>query len=184
MPLPICLTLSRKYSHLESQSQPQSQPPVATVTVVPAESDRSLTTTSQPAAAATGLLNFTPPGPSNVTSLALDCNTLNNTITRVQVPEIDVSFEVRCSNDQRGGFPAANNAGTIKDILPLTMYTLEDCMLACASWNSISRTKVCRGVTFGQRMSDQWEKNHSNCWLKNGTGPGVYQDSVASALLQ
>ncbi|KAI9722683.1 MAG: hypothetical protein M1812_001614 [Candelaria pacifica] len=171
---------SSKPTPLPSQSGTQA----TTVTVLPARLDTpSTTTTSQATAAATGLLDYTPPGASNVTTLALDCNTLNNTISRVQVPGIDASFEVRCSNDQRGGSPA-NDAGTIKDILPLTMYTLQDCMLACVSWNSISGKINCRGVTFGLEMSAQWRRNHSNCWFKNATGPGVYEDAVASALLQ
>ncbi|KAI9747891.1 MAG: hypothetical protein M1835_001946 [Candelina submexicana] len=176
---------SPQSSPLPSQSQSPAQSPAATVTVFPVQFDGTSRTTSQPTVAATGLLDYIPPGAANVTTLALDCNTLNNTISYVRVPGIDAPFEVRCGNDQRGGFPAANNGGIIKDILPLTMYTFQDCMLACASWNAISRSTVCRGVTFGVNMSKVWNEHHSNCWLKNATGPGTYQDdTVASALLQ
>ena len=101
---------------------------------------------------------------------------------------------MQCGINMAGRTPS-DGIGTIKDIAGIVAYSFSDCMDACAEMNEFNQVNLrlnlgpnlgpntlCQGVTFSANMSQFYSNRRSNCYLKNTTGPGVFQDnSVISA---
>ena len=53
--------------------------------------------------------------------------------------------------------------------MELSAYTAEECVVACANYNSWHRQRICTSITFSALMSERWTWGLGHCWLFNGT---------------
>lgn len=124
------------------------------------------------------LTNLSVPAPRTVVSLALDCPTIQgNPFTSGAT---GYTFTQWCDHDYPVGSASDGNNGTIKDIIAITAYAMEDCMEACSSMNIKRFGPVCAGVAFNPDMGLYFT---GNCWLKDKIGPGIQKGKSATARL-
>ncbi|KAK8091718.1 hypothetical protein PG997_002079 [Apiospora hydei] len=99
--------------------------------------------------------------PTAGVQLALDCPQLaGEKVTIKYGSDYEASFNLACGLDKPGrGF----------DLFSATIYTYNDCMRLCVSYNRASHTKNCQGVSFGADLSDNVVRVYANCFLKNST---------------
>lgn len=85
--------------------------------------------------------------PSSYGQLSLDCPNLDQTTKKVALGSNTWSFALQCGVD----YPGAKN-----DILAVTVYTLDDCLRSCLSYNRNLGRADCVGVSFnaGKRNLD------------------------------
>ncbi|KAF8867385.1 hypothetical protein BDZ45DRAFT_734650 [Acephala macrosclerotiorum] len=109
-------------------------------------------------------------------TIALSCPSLNNANLAVTLTNTS-TFAVTCGRD-------FVSAGGDLDILAITVYSIDDCAKACASYNHNWRSNVCVAATFNANL-DQVPINFGTCWLKNGTGTVTSSSSntIAGLLL-
>ncbi|SLM35078.1 hypothetical protein LPUS_04116 [Lasallia pustulata] len=130
------------------------------------------------------LTNLSVPAPSTVVSVALDCPAIDG---KSYTSGTGSNFKQRCNQDLNGGSPALGNNGlingTISDIIGIVAYSFTDCIEACSTMNRFGYGPQCHGVSFDLRMEQRYEEQQCNCWLKNATGEGTENDTVAMATL-
>jgi hypothetical protein len=163
----------------------------------PAAATTATTTTS------TNLANPLSVPTANVV-LAMDCVGLNGTDQTITVSGKDYVFGLYCGAD----YVRTTASGSI-DIFAATVYTLNDCLRVCATYNLASNKNLCIGVSFSAsessaRFKHTWviiaktiltvprvdlssdvAGNNGNCWAKNATGVTTQKDNAhMGALLQ
>ena len=87
-----------------------------------------------------------------------------------------VQFEPKCGYDYFGN-----------DLIAIIVYSLNDCMHACASWNWWKESSTpCVGVTFAAEMAPHILKDGGTCFLKKAiiTNPSTGLTNVCSAILR
>jgi hypothetical protein len=92
--------------------------------------------------------------------LALDCPAIDGQNQTVILGAQSSTFKVECGVDFLGRVT----------IMAVTVYSLEDCLRACASYNRNSNSKGCIAVEFGANMTFLEPNDFGTCFLKNGTG--------------
>ena len=142
------------------------------------------TTTALASASAsvTALQNYTAPEASSVTSLFVDCPSLNT--NPIITPRGD-KFDIYCGLNIAGGEPDETNPDlTIKDFVGLFAYSFEDCLYACSNANYFAGSaSACGSVSWRSNMAGGNASFYANCWLKNGTGQGGADSLSVSAKL-
>jgi hypothetical protein len=96
-------------------------------------------------------------------------------------------FNVACGVDYYNSI-AAEQGGTVADIVCILAYSAQDCMEAYSYMNQFNGQwgfgTPCRGVTFNRDMSHSYADHGGNCWLKNGTAvsPLSYTSCLSASL--
>ncbi|CZR61210.1 uncharacterized protein PAC_11106 [Phialocephala subalpina] len=129
-----------------------------TITAIAASTTSGSASSTSSSAAASSTARVTVP--TNGT-IALSCPSLNNANLAVSLTTTS-TFTVTCGRD----FVAINH---VTDILAITVYSIDDCAKACASYNRNLGSVGCVAATFNADLS-QVPLNFGTCWLKNGTG--------------
>jgi len=88
----------------------------------------------------------------------LNCPAIDKTILSVTL-ETTSAFTVTCGEDFGPG-------GV--DIIAVTVYTIEDCARACASYNLNWHATICKGATFNSYLAEV-QASYGTCFLKNNT---------------
>ncbi|KAI1612007.1 hypothetical protein EDD36DRAFT_465854 [Exophiala viscosa] len=123
-----------------------------TVTSAAATVTMTGTGTSSATSTATGAVkNYTPLLPSQVNTTALDCND-QSTLTS----ESGDQFQLNCNMNYGGN-----------DIVDFIAYTLDACIEACSSMNTVANATTCHGVMFNANMETVYAEDSGNCWLKS-----------------
>ncbi|KAK3113750.1 hypothetical protein LTR53_008653 [Teratosphaeriaceae sp. CCFEE 6253] len=135
-----------------SPSSISGAPTATTVTAV------STTTVLSAAAVATTseglLLDFAAPAPSMISTVALDCPTVDK---QTYVTRRSDTYTLSCSSGLQGG-----------DFADIAAYSYQDCVEACASHNYwTGNATACVGVEFSSQMSGADTMDYGNCWLKD-----------------
>lgn len=73
----------------------------------------------------------------------------------------------------------ANSDGD--DLTRVISYSLDDCMIACAKYNAISKKRVCAGVSFSPDLKGLRTSQDGNCALKAKKGTTKTAKGVISA---
>lgn len=128
--------------------------------------------------ATAALTNLSVPAPRMVDSLALDCPSTHGKYYTSATTGI--TFSIWCDHDYPVGLIAEGNNATVKDIMAIVAYAMDDCMEACSSMNAKSLSNACAGVAFNSNMS---LFPNGNCWLKDKVGPGLQRVKSATAML-
>ena len=89
-----------------------------------------------------------------------------------------------CFTDWYNGDEAASGNGTVKDLAYTTLYTFEDCMEYCLSYNSAisDGDTECRAVTYNSNLTSIVNAQGGNCFLKDKQGvnqPGSAESASA-----
>ena len=92
--------------------------------------------------------------------VALDCQNIDKSNMVIQLGNMKSTFQVACNTDYSGKI----------DILAVTVYSIQDCLKACASYNRNSNSTNCAAVSFGANLTAVVPANFGNCFLKTGTG--------------
>ncbi|KAI9770785.1 MAG: hypothetical protein M1840_003035 [Geoglossum simile] len=119
--------------------------------------------------------------------LPLDCPSIAGKIYQTRTGYF---FQVSCGVDWPIDGPAADGNGTVTDIAPVIVHSLNDCIEACAGYNYASNrsndNRLCEAVTWNS-FTAVIDSRYGNCFLKDKvgkdvTGPG-FDLTVASAKL-
>lgn len=121
----------------------------------------------------TALDNVSVPKPNDVNSLALDCPKIDST---TYISRIGQSFQFVCAMDYQGNSPAAQRNGTVKDLVGLIAYSVDDCIEACSEMNEY--LGGCGAITLKADMSLSVKLFRANCWLKNTSGRGIPKENT------
>jgi hypothetical protein len=70
------------------------------------------------------------------------------------------SFSVKCGIDING---------KEVDIMAVVSYSLNDCLMACASYNRNTGSTICKGVEFNADLTTVVPNYFGTCWLKKFT---------------
>ncbi|KAI0159561.1 hypothetical protein GGR57DRAFT_499888 [Xylariaceae sp. FL1272] len=89
--------------------------------------------------------------------VALDCPSLSGTSETIKLGSKSWVFDLTCGTDFAGG-----------DIGAVIVYSLNDCLQACAAHNFFSGDDSCQHVTFNANQTFEVPKDYGNCWLKTG----------------
>lgn len=73
----------------------------------------------------------------------------------------------------------ANSDGD--DLTRIISYSLDDCMIACAKYNAITKKRVCAGVSFSSDLKGLRTSQDGNCALKTKKGTTKTAKGVISA---
>ncbi|KAI1268832.1 hypothetical protein F5Y18DRAFT_423062 [Xylariaceae sp. FL1019] len=98
--------------------------------------------------------------------VALDCPSLSGTSETIKLGSKSWVFDLTCGTDFGGG-----------DIGAVIVYSINDCMQACAAHNYFSNDNSCQHVTFNANQTSEIPKDYGNCWLKTGEVEGQEGDS-------
>ncbi|KAK3942115.1 hypothetical protein QBC46DRAFT_352573 [Diplogelasinospora grovesii] len=126
---------------------------VATLTVTQGATGTSSATSST----SSSVSGYVPP--TNV-MLALDCPNLDGQHQTVTLGSQSWTFKMECDMDYLGSVT----------IVAVTVYALQDCLKACASYNRNLQSNGCIAIEFGANMTFLEPNDFGTCWLKNGTG--------------
>ncbi|EXJ90458.1 hypothetical protein A1O1_03560 [Capronia coronata CBS 617.96] len=130
-------------SHKHSDS---NTPATTTVTATVTNTVSSAPTTQ------TGLVNnYSPLLPDQVNTTALDCAEQATITSRS-----DEQYQLNCNIN----YPD-------NDLLNFIAYSLDDCIDACSSINTVSGDTQCHGVVFNANLEKSDQQGHGNCWLKS-----------------
>ncbi|KAK8022576.1 hypothetical protein PG993_013343 [Apiospora rasikravindrae] len=133
-----------------SNEQPAADMPLSSTNAV---------VTATPAASTTETSLYT--APTAGVQLALDCPRLTGEKVTIKYgSDYEASFNLACGLNER-------NRGS--NLFSGTVYTYNDCMRLCVSYNRASHTRDCQGASFGADLSDNVVKVYANCFLKNST---------------
>ncbi|KAL2062869.1 hypothetical protein VTL71DRAFT_5941 [Oculimacula yallundae] len=128
-----------------------------TTTIAATATDASASGTGTPSSTSTTASIITVPTAGTV---ALDCPTIDGTQIRMALGSTTSVFDLVCGRD----YPGSRN-----DIVALTVYSVDDCARACASYNRNSGSKFCKGAAYRSDLTRNIPVNFGNCWLKNAT---------------
>ncbi|KUJ20709.1 uncharacterized protein LY89DRAFT_779431 [Mollisia scopiformis] len=142
-----------------------------TVTATSTTTTTTTTTTTSDSSASTSTSASTITVPTSG-FISLDCPALDATTLGITLQSTSL-FTVTCGQD----FSGPNHD---IDILALVVYSLEDCAMACASYNLNWKSTICKAVRFNADLG-QVGINYGTCWLKNGTGTIESSNSDTSA---
>jgi hypothetical protein len=92
--------------------------------------------------------------------LPLDCPHLNGSAQVVTLGSQSWTFKIECNVDFLGAVT----------IMAVTVYSLGDCLRACASYNRNSNSNGCIATEFGANMTFLEPNDFGTCFLKNATG--------------
>ena len=107
------------------------------------------------------LQNYTVATPSQVSSLDVDCNNLDNNI---QITPRNDQFKAYCGKNMANG-NTGNNGYPIVDFIGLYAYNFSDCLTACSNANYFAGdVKVCQAVSFRIDMAYINRDLYANCW--------------------
>lgn len=104
----------------------------------------------------------------------LAANSCTFTSPRTFQADGDKKFTQYCFTDWPRGVEAADGSGPVKDLQRSTVYTFEDCMNECVTYNKnlpSSKTK-CAAVTYNSNLTSIIEvgQQGGNCFLKDKKG--------------
>lgn len=160
-------TQTKTTSLSSSSSQPTTDVAVATT---------ATTTTSS---------STTSSAPVTKGTVGIAANSCDTTTPKTWIADDgSTSFIEYCYTDWPNGEAGAGGDGTVSDILYTIVYTFEDCMNECVSYNSELEdggTK-CEAVTYNSNLTSivAIGKQGGNCFLKNRKGEDK-QGSLTSA---
>ncbi|KAI0970172.1 hypothetical protein F4678DRAFT_149100 [Xylaria arbuscula] len=124
----------------------------ATVTAPAAVTGSATPTTSGRIVATTGVVQLDCPGITQDKSITLETHTW--------------TFAPACGVDYSGS-----------DFGAVVVYTLHDCLQACAAHNHFSGEDECTALTFAANQTQYIPTDYGNCWLKKGNPSGVQSPS-------
>ncbi|KAF9879615.1 hypothetical protein CkaCkLH20_03158 [Colletotrichum karsti] len=110
-------------------------------------------------------------------SLQINCPNLTGKTSAVSLGGKQTNFNTECNVD---------NTGDDVDILTLVAYTLDTCMLACASYNSknSNASAKCIGVQFNGLLETMTSLYGGNCFLKKDTGKKETTTQTSSSTIK
>ncbi|KAK3712141.1 hypothetical protein LTR37_009232 [Vermiconidia calcicola] len=125
-----------------------------------ASTERTVTVTasaSQPATTSGGLLvSYAPVPPTEIYSLALECDDGSTYTTRYMDNATPQTFTKSCSTSLTSGDLGANMA-----------YTFEDCIEACAAYNVLHGQYLCTRALFHSVVNYDDIGHGLSCWQKS-----------------
>jgi hypothetical protein len=128
-------------------------------------------------------LTLTGPVASSVSYVDIDCPAIHgNPYYSFYGPV----FTTYCSTDYANGGPSANGNGTVRDIIALIAYSINDCMEMCVGynrWNSYEPGERCAAVSFVADFRQWLSVFSGNCFLKSQVGFQNTLSGVASAAI-
>jgi len=147
-----------KRNHKGSGTPPGSPNSATTGTTTTSAAATPTTGTHPPAATVTVI---GPPPIGTTGHLELDCPSLNNTKKLIGLSSGSSTFTIICGGDY---------LDPELDILSTVAYSLEDCLMACVTYN-LNRThhttgQRCAEVVFNLRISMKVKDNFGTCFLK------------------
>lgn len=117
----------------------------------------------------------------------LAANSCTFTSPRTYQASGDSKFTQYCFTDWPSGVAAADGSGPVKDLKRTTVYTFEDCMNACVTYNkNLPKTSTkCEAITYNSNLTSIIEEGQQggNCFLKNKKGQdlqGVAESACAA----
>ncbi|RSM06501.1 hypothetical protein CEP52_005697 [Fusarium oligoseptatum] len=133
------------------------------------DSDDSSTNTTPTPSATTSAAFFTPTPAAEIRNLTWFCEESEQTKTIQLTNGFD--FKVYCGTDG-GGVGNADGGGTLKDLVGIIAYSLEDCLQACTQMNAMDDNQdtgvTCKSVSFRANLAQSYKQYGGNCWLKDG----------------
>jgi hypothetical protein len=161
-------------------AQHNSTPSGNNNTSTPADS----VTTSSSSSTSTSTATSTSSAPVTSGTVGLSDNSCNTTLPKTYHSKSGTSFTQYCFTDWPRGDKAADGNGTVTDLSRTTVYTFEDCMEACLTYNAqlTSSQAQCTAVTYNSNLTSiiAVGKQGGNCFFKNKKGVDL-QGSAESA---
>ncbi|KAM0430165.1 hypothetical protein ACHAPT_006173 [Fusarium lateritium] len=131
--------------------------------------DNSTTASAAPTTSTTtSAFFFTPTPAAEIRNLTWFCEEAEDTKT-IQLTS-GFEFKVYCGLDG-GGANNAEGGGTLKDLVGIIAYSLEDCLQACTQMNAMNDNQdtnvTCKSVSFRANLAQSYKQYGGNCWLKD-----------------
>ena len=135
---------------------PAQAPTVSTTGIAP--STATATTSTATASTTTGglLNNYVAPKPTTISTVALDCPSLDK---QIYTSNRNQKFTLSCVTGLNGG-----------DVAGIIAYPYEVCIEACASMNYYTgNDTACVGVQISSNLNSAYSTYYGNCWLKDAS---------------
>ncbi|KAK2073254.1 hypothetical protein P8C59_007546 [Phyllachora maydis] len=156
----------------------------APVTAAPGTSTTAPSSSVTPSPASSSSTSPTSSAPVTSGTTGLAANSCTFTTPKTVSAADGTKFTEYCFTDWPNGVAAADGNGNVTDIARTTVYTFEECMAYCASYNaqiSGGGTK-CQAITYNSNLTDiiAVGKQGGDCFLKDKKGIDL-QGSAESA---
>lgn len=164
-------------------SQSKSSTGAAPETADPEPADPEDPTAEDPTSPSSTSPSSTSSAPVTSGTVGLADNSCTFSTPRTYTSSSGTHFTQFCFTDWPSGGAAADGRGEVEDLRRLTLYTFEDCMDACVSYNEDLEEEEdateCLAVTYNSNLTSILAvgKQGGNCFLKNKRG----EDHTGSA---